>query len=83
MLARLMQTVEDTTTLHRAGSAGLLRVKQDGQVLERLLAGGGDYLACLKQLNREYVRMNLTIGGVADMLGVSFGYLIAGGELSA
>lgn len=82
MLARLMQSVEDTTTLHRAGSDGLLRVKRDGQRLERLLASGGDYLACLGELNREYVRLNLTIGGVADMLGIAFAYLIASDELA-
>ena len=82
MLARLMQSVEDTTTLHRTGSDGLLRVKHDGLRLERLLASGGDYIACLKQLNRDYVRLNLTIGGVADMLGIAFAYLIASDELA-
>ena len=82
MLARLMQSVEDTTTLHRTGSDGLLRIKHDGLRLERLLASGGDYIACLKQLNRDYVRLNLTIGGVADMLGIAFAYLIASDELA-
>ncbi len=82
MLARLMQTVEDTTTLHRAGIEGLVRVKRDGQLLEKVLANGDDYLAYLGELNRDYIRMNMTIGGVADMLGVSFGHLIACGELT-
>jgi triphosphoribosyl-dephospho-CoA synthase len=82
MLARLMQTVDDTTTLHRAGPTGLSRVKRDGHQLELIVASGGDYLAFLRELNRIYISMNLTIGGVADMLGLSFGYLIASGEIS-
>lgn len=82
MLARLMQTVDDTTTLHRGGPSGLARVKQDGRRLERMIAGGDDYIGYLRALNRSYVRMNLTIGGVADMLGIAYGWLIAGGEIS-
>ena len=82
MLARLMQTVEDTTTLHRAGSEGLVRVKRDGRHLEKILASRDDYIAYLGELNRDYMRVNMTIGGVADMLGVSYGYLIACGELA-
>lgn len=82
MLARLMQTVDDTTTLHRGGPSGLARVKQDGRRLERMLARGDDYIGHLRRLNRSYVRMNLTIGGVADMLGLAYGWLIARGEIS-
>lgn len=82
MLARLMQTVDDTTTLHRGGPAGLARVKQDGRRLERMIVGGGDYIGYLRALNRSYVRINLTIGGIADMLGLAYGWLIARGEIS-
>lgn len=82
LLARLMQTVEDTTTLHRAGSLGLSRVKRDGRRLEKIVADGQDYEAYLKDLNRNYIRMNITIGGVADMLGIAYGYLLASGEIS-
>ena len=82
MLARLMQTVEDTTTLHRAGIDGLLRIKQDGQALEDALSRGDDHIVYLSALNRDYIGMNLTIGGVADMLGIAYGYLTACGELS-
>ena len=81
MMARLMQCVEDTTTLHRAGPLGLLRIRKDGKRLETLLAAGGDYRQFLAELDRDYVRMNLTMGGVADMLGMAFGYLMAMGEL--
>ena len=82
MLARLMQTVDDTTALHRAGIEGLVRVKRDGHHLEQILASRDDHIAYLGELNRDYMRMNMTIGGVADMLGVSYGYLIACGELA-
>lgn len=82
MLARLMQTVEDTTTLHRVGIEGLVRVKRDGQRLEQILANGDDYITCLNEINSDYVRLNMTIGGVADMLGISFGHLIACGEIT-
>ena len=83
MLARLMQVVDDTTTLHRGGLAGLARIKRDGRRLERIIAQGEDCRPFLIELNRLYVRMNLTIGGVADMLGIGYGYLIASGEIAA
>lgn len=82
MLARLMQTVEDTTTLHRCGTMGLARIKRDGHLLEQTIDEGGDFTTLLEELNREYVRMNLTMGGVADMLALSFGYLTATGLLA-
>lgn len=83
MLARLMQTIDDTTTLHRGGPPGLARIKRDGLRLQNLIAQGGNYTAYLNALNRTYVRLNLTIGGIADMLGIAYGYLIAQGEISA
>ena len=76
-----MQTVEDTTTLHRAGPLGLHRLKKDGKRLERLIAEGGDFAGFLEALDRDYIRMNMTMGGVADMIGMSLGYLMANGEL--
>jgi triphosphoribosyl-dephospho-CoA synthase len=82
MLARLMQTVDDTTTLHRCGTMGLARLRRDGQTLERIIDNGGDPIAFLTELNRKYVRMNLTMGGVADILGLAFGYLVATGRLT-
>lgn len=82
MLARLMQTVDDTTTLHRGGPAGLARVRQDGRRLERLIASGDDYPAFLRATNRAYIRMNLTMGGVADLLALAYGYLLASGEIT-
>lgn len=82
MLARLMQTVDDTTTLHRGGVPALARLKCDGLALQTLIAHGGDYLACLEALNRDYIRMNITMGGVADMLGLAFACLLVRGELT-
>lgn len=81
MMAQLMQTVEDTTTLHRAGPLGLHRLKKDGKRLERLISDGGDYQAFLADLDHDYIRMNMTMGGVADLVGMSFGVLLANGEL--
>ncbi|BDV44010.1 2-(5''-triphosphoribosyl)-3'-dephospho-CoA synthase [Geotalea uraniireducens] len=81
MLARLMQTVEDTTTLHRGGTMGLARLRRDGQSLERAITGQGDVIGLLTVLNDEYVRMNLTMGGVGDLLCLAYGYLTASGQL--
>ena len=83
MMARLMQTVDDTTTLHRAGPEGLARVRRDGRALEVIIAEGGDFITFLEELNRHYKRLNITIGGVADMLGMAFGCLIASGEIAS
>jgi triphosphoribosyl-dephospho-CoA synthetase len=81
MLARLMQTVDDSTTLHRGGRTGLARVRRDGRRLERLLAAGDDYPAFLRACNRDYVRLNLTMGGIADLLALAYGWLLAGSEI--
>jgi triphosphoribosyl-dephospho-CoA synthase len=80
MLARLMQTVEDTTALHRCGSAGLARLRADGAGLERLVATGA-HVPFLRERNALYRRMNLTMGGVADLLGAGLGWLVHRGEL--
>lgn len=82
MMARLMQSVDDTTTLHRAGPRGLLRVRQDGRRLERIIAEGGEFAPFLEDLNSEYKKLGLTIGGVADMLGIAFGCLLAQSDIS-
>ncbi len=82
MLARLMQSVEDTTSLHRAGVSGLVRVQRDGRELETLIEEGSNWRQWLTELNRSYIEMRLTMGGVADMLGLAYGYLIARGELA-
>jgi len=82
MMARLMQTVDDTTTLHRGGEQGLLRVRRDGRMLERIITEEGDFGPFLEELNHDYKTLNLTIGGVADMLGIAFGCLLARSDIS-
>ena len=82
MLAQLMQTVEDTTTLHRGGPFALSRIRRDGRVLERIISTGGDYGSFLARLNRLYVLKGITMGGVADMLGLSYGYLLFRNEIT-
>lgn len=82
MLAQLMQTVEDTTTLHRGGPFALSRIRRDGRALERIISQGGDYLSFLARLNRLYILKGITMGGVADMLGLSYGYLLFRSEIT-
>jgi len=70
-MAELMRTVEDTTALHRAGPAGLARVRGDGARLATLLDGGADPDGHLARWNDEYRAMDLTMGGVADCLALT------------
>lgn len=81
MLAALMQRVDDTTTLHRSGPPGLARLRRDGRRLQGLVADDGDFLGHLRACNRDYVALNLTMGGVADLLGLAYGWLLAAGEI--
>lgn len=74
-MSRLMQCVEDTTALHRCGLEGLERIRGDGARLESLLLAGADVVPFLERLNDDYRRLKLTMGGVADLLGVSLGSL--------
>jgi triphosphoribosyl-dephospho-CoA synthase len=73
LMAVLMQTVEDTTAVHRCGLAGLTRLRSDGLRLQRLIEDGGDYLSWLAALNDDYRRLNLTMGGTADCMALCFG----------
>jgi len=81
MLGRLMATVEDTTSLHRCGSEGLKTVREDGRMLERLVADREDFISFLSERNDHYVSKNLTMGGVADLLALAFAWLSHTGEL--
>ncbi|PLX86050.1 MAG: 2-(5'-triphosphoribosyl)-3'-dephospho CoA synthase [Desulfuromonas sp.] len=75
VMSRLMQSVEDTTALHRCGEAGLARLQDDGRRLEAVLLQGDSPVPLLLHLNADYRRMNLTMGGVADLLGLTFATL--------
>ena len=74
-MSRLMMNCEDTTTLHRGGQAGLARLRKAGEELEYCLLSGQSPQLLLKQMNADFRTLNLTMGGVADLLGLAFGYL--------
>lgn len=72
VMARLMQIVEDSTTLHRAGVSGLQRLRDDGRQLETLLLTRLDPYPFLFATNKAYRTLNLTMGGVADLLAMTY-----------
>ena len=74
VMARLMRQVDDTTSLYRGGLSGLSLLRKSGLQLEESILAGGDPTLLLLELDCEFSRRNLTMGGVADLLGVSFGY---------
>ncbi len=80
-MARLMQTVEDTTTLHRCGTAGLERLRRDGRYLEHLLGDREKAVSWLTETNHQYRALHLTMGGVADLMAMTFALLAAKGAL--
>ena len=67
-----MQCVEDTTTLHRCGPIGLARLRRDGRALADLVASGADPVPRLEAWNRDYQRLGMTMGGVADCMALAF-----------
>ena len=71
-MAMLMQTVEDTTAIQRCGPEGLQRVKRDGRRLQHLLESRQCPKAWLSELNLDYQRLGLTMGGVADCMALTF-----------
>lgn len=81
-LAALMLVVEDTTALHRGGAAGLARLRRDGRELSRRLEAGEDHRVFLAEANVAWRAERLTMGGVADLLGVALGLLVEAGELA-
>lgn len=72
LMATLMQAVEDTTAVHRCGPDALARLRADGTHLQQLIESGQNYVPWLAALNAEYQRLNLTMGGVADCMALSF-----------
>ncbi|MET0083810.1 MAG: triphosphoribosyl-dephospho-CoA synthase [Sedimenticola sp.] len=73
-MALLMQQVEDTTALRRCGPLGLARLQEDGRSLERILLDGKSPDSFLIKANRRYQALRLTMGGVADILGMSIAW---------
>ncbi len=74
VMARLMQYVEDSTTLFRGGGAGLSQLRSSGYHLENCILSGEDPAPLLRRLDDEFRQKNLTMGGVADLLGLGLGY---------
>ena len=74
VMSRLMQQVDDTTSLYRCGEQGLRLLREAGLQLEQTLLAGENPTPMLLKLDREFCARSLTMGGVADLLGVSFGY---------
>ena len=72
LLAALMQTVEDSTAVQRCSLEGLARLRRDGQTLQKLLGQGQNPEPFLATLNEDYRRANLTMGGVADCMALTF-----------
>jgi triphosphoribosyl-dephospho-CoA synthase len=72
LMAILMQRVEDTTAIRRCGLEGLDRLRRDGALVQALLERGEDAIPALSDLNEEYIRMGLTMGGVADCIALVF-----------
>lgn len=83
MMGRLMQTVEDSTTLRSGGRSGLKTVREDGRYLERMVAQRDDFLSFLSERNSHYKNRNLTMGGVAGLLALALAWLSHTGELEA
>lgn len=73
-MAALMQVVEDSTSLHRCGYEGLQFLKESGAELERTIRCGENPFPLLNAQDIAFKRMNLTMGGVADLIGLGLGY---------
>jgi triphosphoribosyl-dephospho-CoA synthase len=72
LMSVLMQRVEDTTAIRRCGLEGLSRLRRDGARLQRLLERQQAPEQMLTDLNQEYRRSGLTMGGVADCMALTF-----------
>ncbi|MFW5715560.1 MAG: triphosphoribosyl-dephospho-CoA synthase CitG [bacterium] len=72
VLLSLMTVVEDSNVAARGGLAALGYTQAAAR---RALAAGGMYTAagrnCIKKMNREFVKRNLSPGGCADLLAVT------------
>lgn len=69
VLLSLMSSLTDTNILTRAGFEALDGVKkQAGKFLNRYAVINADAIHELEQMNREYIRRNISPGGSADLL---------------
>lgn len=69
-LLAILSHFTDTNLIHRAGTVSILTVAQ--RQAEAILATGGTHTAAgmqlLAQMNTDFLRQNLSLGGSADML---------------
>jgi len=72
LMAVLMQQVEDSTAISRCGLDGLSRLRRDGASLQRILERQQPPEPWLANLNQDYRKSGLTMGGVADCLALTF-----------
>lgn len=77
LMAQLMLCLDDTTAIHRCGAEGIATLRTDGAQILRLLDRDEDPRPHLAALNDDYRRRNLTMGGVADGMALSFALLAA------
>lgn len=73
LMSLLMQKVEDTTALRRCGLYGLERLRNDGRYIQVLLEQQfSDIKSVLYDINNDYCKIGLTMGGVADCMALIF-----------
>ncbi len=73
-MAELMLYVDDSTTRHRCGDDGIVMLQAAGAELKTCLQADGDHIRLLTAIDCEFRKHNMTMGGVADLLGVGLGY---------
>lgn len=73
-LGCIMEIAEDTTSFHRCGENGLSVIRKDGEILRKLIESGEDHTAWLAERNNVYRQMNLTMGGCADLLALTYAF---------
>lgn len=71
-LACIMERADDSTSIHRCGMEGLKIVRRDGAELKKLIEEGEPSERWLAARNEYYRSINLTMGGCADLLALSF-----------
>jgi len=71
-LACIMERADDSTALHRCGLDGLKTIRSDGSELKKLIEEGEAVEKWLAARNDYYRSINLTMGGCADLLALSF-----------
>ncbi|WP_022851975.1 triphosphoribosyl-dephospho-CoA synthase [Limisalsivibrio acetivorans] len=72
-LAKLMSVTEDSTAVKRCGIEGLTTLRNSGFRLGALLERGDVPFNELIDMNEKFKAINLTMGGTADLFGITAG----------